>query len=283
MMRRMMLVLLVVALAAGCLTPPLRTPTAPAAAATVPGRSEFRRGQVVYHSDADVSPEHPLFTELASFPEHVCRTLGLPSADRLVHVYLFRDRPSFEAYFRQEFQELPSRRALFVLDRDGLDRREEARIYAFWGERVADDLRHELTHAALHAVLAEVPLWLDEGLAMYFEPGAAARGRHARALDAIAAELNKDTWRADLERLESLEDVKQLHLADYHECWAWVHFLLHGGEARRAMLLAYLQDLRRGKVEPLTVRWSNPSESELIKHLRLVMGERRQWPHSHSP
>jgi len=282
-MRRFALILSITSLTAGCLTPTLRTPTAPVTAVSLPGRMEFRQGQIVYHSDAEVSPEHQLFTELASFPEHVSRTLGLPVTDKLVHVYLFRDRQTFEAYFRQEFQELPSRRALFVMGRHGLDRLEEARIYAFWGERVADDLRHELTHATLHAVLADVPLWLDEGLAMYFEPGAAAHGRHGRALDGIATEMNKGTWNPDLERLESLADVKQMHLADYHEAWAWVHLLLHGGPGQRTMLLAYLQDLRRGKADPLSARWQGGSESKLVEHLQVVIDERRHWPHSDPP
>ncbi len=163
-------------------------------AAALPARKEFRQGQIVYHSDADVGSEHPLFAELATFPEYVCRTLGLPAADRLIHVYLFKDRTTFEDYFRQEFHDLPSRRALFVMRRDGLGRNDEPRIYAFWGERIHDDLRHELTHATLHGVLTDVPLWLDEGLAMYFEPGVAAKGRHAR-LDSLAAEMRKGPGR----------------------------------------------------------------------------------------
>ncbi|GIT30210.1 MAG: hypothetical protein Ct9H300mP1_22560 [Planctomycetaceae bacterium] len=32
-----------------------------------------------------------------------------------------------------------------------------------------EDLRHEFTHGVLHSSLKRVPLWLDEGLAEYFE------------------------------------------------------------------------------------------------------------------
>ena len=42
-------------------------------------------------------------------------------------------------------------------------------VYTYWGNRIQQDLRHELTHAILHSVLKDVPLWLDEGLAEYFE------------------------------------------------------------------------------------------------------------------
>jgi hypothetical protein len=283
-MRRACLVLLCSLLPSGCLEPLLRAPSAPAVIA-LPGRREFRQGQIVYHSDAEVATDHPLFAELANFPEHVCRTLELPATDRLIHVYLFRDRASYEAFFQREFKDLPSRRALFVMKRDGLDRQVEPRIYAFWGERIHDDLRHELTHATLHGLLAEVPLWLDEGLAMYFETGIATRGRHARALDAIAAEMNQGRWRPDVHRLANLDDPRQLHLADYHEVWAWVHFLLHSDSAHRNLLLAHLQELRRGgEHSSLTSAMEahasqNDPSSELLKHLRTLMADRSAWPH----
>ena len=38
-------------------------------------------------------------------------------------------------------------------------------VYAYWGDRVAEDLRHEVTHGYLHTMVPHVPLWLDEGLA----------------------------------------------------------------------------------------------------------------------
>ena len=46
---------------------------------------------------------------------------------------------------------------------------EDLLVYTYWGDRIQQDLRHELTHALLHSVLKDVPLWLDEGLAEYFE------------------------------------------------------------------------------------------------------------------
>jgi hypothetical protein len=281
-MRRLFVFIVCVLGTAGCLGPLVRMPTS-AVAPALPSAKEFRQGQIVYHSDADVGPEHPLFAELAGFPEQVCRALELPPTDRLIHVYLFKDRAIFEDYLRREFQDLPSRRALFVMRRDGLARQAEPRVYAFWGERIHDDLRHELTHATLHGILTEVPLWLDEGLAMYFEPGVAAHGRHARALESITAEMNKGTWRADLDRLAALDDLKQLHLADYHEVWAWVHFLLHGTPSQRALLLGYLQELRRTpKPTSLVPRFREGNgqlEGSLLKHLRQLMAECGEWPH----
>ena len=46
---------------------------------------------------------------------------------------------------------------------------------AYRNPEFGNDLRHECTHALLHAVLPAVPLWLDEGLAKYFEVQRASR------------------------------------------------------------------------------------------------------------
>ena len=59
--------------------------------------------------------------------------------------------------------------------------REDLLVYTYWGDRIQQDLRHELTHALLHSVLKDVPLWLDEGLAEYFElPPASWKGVNHR-------------------------------------------------------------------------------------------------------
>ena len=49
------------------------------------------------------------------------------------------------------------------------ERAENPRVPGPDEQSEADDLRHEMTHAYLHAVVPNVPLWLDEGLAKYFE------------------------------------------------------------------------------------------------------------------
>ena len=49
-------------------------------------------------------------------------------------------------------------------------------VYAQWGDRVAEDLRHEVTHGYLHAVVPNVPLWIDEGLAEFLRGSARSTG-----------------------------------------------------------------------------------------------------------
>ena len=111
-------------------------------------------------------------------------------------------------------------------------------MYTFLGDRTAEDLRHETVHGLLHASLPGVPLWLDEGLAEYYEtptPGA-VNGDYPELL---ARELAAGR-RPDLNRLERLTDFAALTREDYAESWAWVHWLMSGD---RSALLAHLESL----------------------------------------
>ena len=71
------------------------------------------------------------------------------------------------------------------------------------GDHLRTDLRHELTHALLHSVLKDVPLWLDEGLAGYFELPPENDGVNPQHLEL----LRRGPFQPDLARLESLEQV----------------------------------------------------------------------------
>ena len=261
---------------AGCLSP-LTAPNVPAI--QLPHEQSFRKGSLIFHSDAEVSENHPLFVELASFPEQVCKTLELPVTDKPIHIYLFKDRLAFETYVRLEFKDIPSRRALFV-KRPGstIQKHEMLQVLAFWGDRIQDDLRHELTHATLNGVLHDLPLWLDEGIAMYFEVGVAAQGKHQRVLSALETSLKDGPWKSDLNRLESLKDVSQMGLADYQEVWAWVHYLMQSTPLNRNMLLAYLRNrLKPGTAEPID--GLSREDAQLRLHLKKLLTERSSWPH----
>ena len=107
-----------------------------------------------------------------------------------------------------------------------------------------EDLRHEYTHGLLHSGLKRVPLWLDEGLAEYFEvagprPGGLNHDYADRLAEALA-----NGWRPDLKRLENLDDSAQMKRADYQEAWAWVHYMLNSTPEAKGVLVSYLSELR---------------------------------------
>ena len=148
---------------------PDKLPPATAKAPAPPGKYSFRVSQYLFLADFEVNHDLPLFRELASLRDQVYKELQLASADTIVQVYIFQDRDKYENFMRSRYPDLPKRRAFFVAQPRTVGGAEDLLVYTYWGDRIQEDLRHELTHALLHSVLKDVPLWLDEGLAEYFE------------------------------------------------------------------------------------------------------------------
>jgi len=242
--RRWILLLL---LAAGCAG--LRS-----VSLTLPGQYSLVREQLRIYSDFPLAAHHRLIEELCARRLDVQRRLALPVSDEPVYVYLFESADRFRAFMRLHHPAFPNRRAFFVETDTRL------MVYAHWGDRVAEDLRHEATHAYLHAVVPSLPLWLDEGLAEYFEVPRGAQGVNRPHLHRLLVRLEKRTWEPDLKRMEELSGALELSQDDYAEAWAWVHFLLHSRPENAALLRAYLAELHReGSAQPLSARFDELS------------------------
>jgi len=183
----------------------------------------------------------PLLEDLDGLAKDVAAYLGLEAAPQAVDVYLFADAQEYGEAIHRAFPEVPYRRALFV------KRGERAMVAAYLSRELAVDLRHECTHALLHSALPMVPLWLDEGLAEYFELEPARRAGGSPYLSTVR-------WRCrfglvpSLERLERLRFMDSMTEADYRDAWSWVHFMLHGPAEAREALLDYLNTIHRGGI-----------------------------------
>ena len=204
----------------------------------LPSNFEIRSAKLVIRSDFELSEDDPRVVELHNLRREVRETLQLPPLTRPVVVYLFQNEDRYTHYMRAAHPELPSRRAFFI-GTPG-----ELAVYAFWGEQVREDLRHEYTHGLLHASLGQVPLWLDEGLAEYFEVVSEDPERINQDHAAGLATMLANGWEPDLHRMEQLTDVSEMQRADYQEAWAWTHFLLREGGAGRDVLLDYLAGIK---------------------------------------
>ena len=238
-----------IALQAGCdvfhasLLSPNKTATAVAGTPGLPSRYSQRVSQFVFVSDFELKTDQPLFVELTNLREQIIKELQLPTppSSALVHVYLFEDRARYEQFMQARYPSLPRRRAFFVAQPHGMSGAEDLLVYTFWGEHIHQDLRHELTHALLHSILKDVPLWLDEGLAEYFELPAELHGVNRQHL----LLMKRDGLQPNLARLEQLSQVDQMNPVEYREAWAWVYFMLHSQPQNRQVLLTYMQQLRK--------------------------------------
>jgi hypothetical protein len=194
----------------------------------------------VCRADFDLEPQRKLLSELAELQTDLVQTLRIAPAKEAIEVYLFHDEATYRRYLKRIYPELPFRRAFFVRV-NGL-----GRVFAYQSPQFEADLRHECTHALLHAVLPLVPLWLDEGLASYFEVPPKNRLSKAPYFSSVL-------WNArfgsvpDIEKLEKIGDVASMGKAEYRDSWAWIHFMCNGPSAAHEELVDYLADLAAHK------------------------------------
>jgi hypothetical protein len=229
----------------------------------LPSRTTLMAGQLVIHADFPIAGQHRLVRELEAMRADVSQELGLPISDEPVHLYLFESPARYEAFAAARFPGFPARRAFFVETDTTLS------VFAAWQDRVAEDLRHETTHGYVHAVVPAVPLWLDEGIAEYFELPRSAQGRHQPHLAQLSGRIIEGTWRPDIQRLEALETAGAMSQDHYAEAWCWVHWLLSTTPERRTLLQDYLADVRRDPATaPLSTRLVRAEPGDLSAELR---------------
>jgi hypothetical protein len=209
-------------------------------AGDVPAKTQLRIAPYVFYADFQLNRNLPIFQELAHLREQVYKELRLPDSNAIIQVYLFADKERYEQFMEQGFPKLPKRRAFFVRKERTFGGGEDLLVFTYWGDRINQDLRHELTHALLHSVLKDVPLWLDEGLAEYFELPPSHRGINYQHL----AYFQRGPFQPDLTRLEQLKEVQDMTPAEYRESWAWVHLMLQSSPETKRVLLGYLHELR---------------------------------------
>jgi hypothetical protein len=235
------------------------------AAPELPSRSEVQAGQLVIHADFPLAEQHRIVRDLETLRVDVSQTLDMPISDEPVHLYLFENPQRYEAFVARQFPSFPARRAFFVETDTTLA------VFAAWQDRVAEDLRHETTHGYVHAVVPTIPLWLDEGIAEFFEVPRAEAGLHRGHVAHLAGRIIEGTWRPDLARMEALASAGELSQDHYAEAWCWVHWLLHTTPERRRLLQDHLAAVRRDTATPplsLALRHAPGTPTDLAAALR---------------
>ena len=235
----------------GAVLPPAKRPAA----------YTSRLGPYAFHTEFPLDVAEPLYRELEDLPEQIERELQLTCGQSLIQIFLFDDEEKYHAFLRAKDPKLPLRSAYFFAEpARGYANAPDLHVYTWFSPRLKTDLRHELTHALLHGSLKSVPIWLDEGLAGFFEQSPANDGVNIMHLDSLRT---SDSPRvADLARLEKLREVSQMGRVEYQESWAWVHYLLRGEAAARKVFLEHLKALR-----------GNPSVGPLLSKLETEVGD----------
>lgn len=225
----------------GCLQPTLRGPGAMLssnltergldAAAELPPAETFRlpRGQLVFHTNFYLPPTHPLIEDVVALRTDVFHKLGCEPGTEPIQIYLYRSPQDLARIVRQTGDPILQRRAYFLQTPDALN------VYASWTYDIGIDLRHELTHGYLHSVRPRIPLWLDEGLAEYFEVARPELGQHPDHLAHLARLHRGGQLNLKLDRLEQISDPANLEQSDYAVSWLWVSWLLSRPETSKVL------------------------------------------------
>jgi hypothetical protein len=196
-------------------------------------------GPFVCRADFSLAGLTNVLDDLGRLQADLVRTLGVPPAAESVDLYFFHDQATYSRYLSRYLPTVPYRRALYVKSKG------PGKVFAYWSRDFEVDLRHECTHALLHASLPVVPLWLDEGLAEYFQVPADQRAAAHPYLKAVRSQVRWSSV-ARPETLEKIAKVADLGHGEYQAAWAWVHFMLHGPAPAHEELVSFLADIRSG-------------------------------------
>jgi hypothetical protein len=233
-----------------------------------PSKREVVRGQLVVHTDFHLPRRHRLLDELEQRRDDISQLLNIPVSDEPIHVYLFENESAFTDYMQRKHPLFPNRRAFFVKNDTSL------MVFAWWGSRVAEDLRHEVTHGYVHSAVNDIPLWLDEGIAEYFETPRANSGFNSPHFHLLLEKYDAGQWQPDLKRLEKLRKASALTQMDYAESWLWVHYLLHHDVHTAGILQTHIEEVR---VDPAGARSldellieSSRDATELLSHFEFL-------------
>ena len=226
---------------------------------------ERQIGPYLIRAEFPLRDTQNLVHELADLQTDIERQLKLKCEPSEIQIHLFRSRWSYTDYLSKRIPEGTKRQALFVQGTDA------ARVYAYRHSGLETDVRHETTHALLHSALPFVPIWLDEGLAEYFEVSPGLREKHNPHRRELQWAIRLG-WRPAIERLEAKHDLLEMDKNDYRDAWGILHFVLHGPPAAREALADYFEEVQSGKPPaPLSkhLRRKIPNlEQRMIEHLK---------------
>ncbi|MCE9545493.1 MAG: DUF1570 domain-containing protein [Planctomycetia bacterium] len=241
---------------------------------SLPSAVNVNVGQLIVHADFDLAADNRLLAELEALRPRVAAELQLPASTLPVDVYLFQTQRTYRAFLHKHFPTLPNRRAFFI------ESESQLAVYAQWGDRAAEDLRHETSHAYLHGMAPQLPLWVDEGLAEYFEVQPDEHGLNRPHVDRLLALMRQGRWQPDVVRLARLDSLEQMNQTDYAEAWTWIHWLLHSTPENRGLLLGYLAALHDHRhplpLESVVLERHHDANRELVEHLQQIDGGARK-------
>jgi hypothetical protein len=199
------------------------------------------------HSDFKLDDQARLEKILGSLRNDISNVLRIPHQKSPIHIVLFSNAKEYSRYMRHYFPSIVARRAIYLQDRG------PGMLFTFWHDDIEVDLRHEAVHAVLNQSGVQLPLWLDEGLAEYFEIPKDRRFTDNPYARDIVGRAHKGLVPSLME-LEKISNMAEFSEANYRDSWAWIHFFLHRREETQQLLVDYVNRHRKLTPQPLLSR-----------------------------
>ena len=229
-------------------------------------------GAVRYHADFSLENEFDILRELADIQKDLSLYLAISAPKETIEVFFFHSKDTYRRFLATEFPKAPRDRPALYIKQTG-----PGMVLIVRNPEMQEDLRHEMTHAFLHATMSYVPIWLDEGLAEYFEKPRETRATNNSYFTSISRKIIFGQV-PSIARLEKMKNFVQVEANDYCEAWSWVHFMIHYSPETHQMLAGYMRLLaEQGEKTP-------PIELYLIKTVqdlkRAYLNHFRNWKRS---
>jgi hypothetical protein len=229
-------------------------------------------GVVVVQANFPLTDIQSILEEIKQLQIDLNLYMGIPAPKEKIELCLFRDEKTYMKFLQEVFPKAPrDRRALYIK----IDNKPGTLLVQKTDE-FEIDLRHEMTHAIIHTSIATVPIWLDEGLAKYFEVPLKDRAEKNPYMKQIRWNTKLGAV-PSLNRLEKLEHTEQMGDREYRDSWAWVHFLIHHSPQSHRLLAGYLQMLSTLPAENTKNQNSTPIPSISLYLDEVVIGAREKY------
>jgi hypothetical protein len=244
-----------------------------------PGPWRFEIGHVVVMSGLGPRLPPDVRKLVEELPDRYRSWLGTQSPRSPVVVHMYRTLEDHEEARLARFPAGSPGRAFLEQDaggRSGGGRGRPGRggcaIHVPWpADALPTSLSHELAHAAIHDAMPWLPLWLDEGLATYFEvPPAGGEMRGSRPdLESVVRSAQGARRLLPWERLfraERLDFEGVEGRARYAQAWSVVRFLLEHGAAHGT------DEKRRERLEGLVAALAGSRRDDPAKAIETACG-----------
>ena len=198
---------------------------------------------ISFRADFPLSGVNALVDEVNLLEQDMISYLSLSQEREKIEIFIFDQKTNYLEFLKKEFPDAPlDRRALFIKKPNS-----PGIVVLQLTREIDDDVRHEMTHAFLHSRFSSIPLWLDEGLAEYFELPRDQRAFQKPYMKKAVGRFMFSKTVPSLQKLEKIDDFYSFGLKEYQQSWAWIHFMIHHSQETHQLLAAYLTQIGSGK------------------------------------